>query len=69
MKLEGKIADLLAKIEPDLYNKYIQKINGKSIIYVKLKKALYGTLQAAMNFWQDLTKTLTDGGFVTNPYD
>ena len=69
MKLEGKIADLLTKLEPDLYNKYIKTINGKSIIYVKLKKALYGTLQAAMLFWQDHTKTLTDWGFVTNPYD
>ena len=24
MKLEGKTADLLAKLEPELYNKYIQ---------------------------------------------
>jgi len=69
MKLEWKIADLLTRLEPDLYNKYIQTVNDKSIIYVKLKKALYGTLQAAMLFWQDLTKTLTDWGFVTKPYD
>jgi hypothetical protein len=38
-------------------------------MYVKLKKALYGTLQAAMLFWKDLTGTLTDMGFVINPYD
>jgi len=69
MKLEGKIADLLAELEPDLYRKYMIKMNGKSVLYVKLRKALYGTLQAAMLFWQDLTKTLTDWGFVTNPYD
>jgi len=50
MKFEGKIADLLTKLEPHLYNKYLQTINGKSIIYMKLKKALYGTLQAAMLF-------------------
>ena len=38
-------------------------------MYVKLRKALYGTLQAAMLFWQDLTRTLTDWGFIVNPYD
>ena len=69
MKLEGKIADLLAEVEPDLYKRYMIRVNGKSVLYVKLRKALYGTLQAAMIFWQDLTKTLTDWGFVTNPYD
>ena len=69
MKLEGRIADLLTELEPGLYKKYVQKLKGKSIMYVRLKKALYGTLQAAMLFWQDLTRTLVDWGFVINPYD
>jgi len=69
MKLEGKIADLLCELEPEMYSKYIQKVKGKSIMYVRLRKALYGTLQAALLFWQDLTKTLTDWGFIVNPYD
>jgi hypothetical protein len=69
MRLEGKIADLFSQLEPELYNKYLKKVKGKTVMYVKLKKALYGTLQAAMLFWQDLTRTLTDWGFVINPYD
>jgi hypothetical protein len=32
-------------------------------------KALYGTLQAAMLFWKDLTVYLATLGFVLNPYD
>jgi hypothetical protein len=36
---------------------------------VKLLKALYGTLQAAMLFWKDLTKNLEEWGFEINPYD
>jgi len=56
MKLEGKLADLLTKLEPDLYSKYSQTVNGTSIIYVKLRKALYGNLQSAILFWQDITK-------------
>ena len=39
------------------------------MIYVKLKKALYGTLKAAVLFWKKLTKTLTDDGFTINSYD
>jgi len=38
-------------------------------MYVRLRKALYRTLQAAMLFWKDLTKSLTDWGFIVNPYD
>ena len=69
MKLEGKIADLLMELEPDLYRKYVQNLNGKSTMYVRLKKALYGTLQAALLFWQDLTKTLVDWRFTVKPYN
>ena len=38
-------------------------------MYVKLKKALYGILQAAMLFWKTLTAKLLSMGFVVNPYD
>jgi hypothetical protein len=45
------------------------KEGGKDIMYVKLTKALYGTLQAAMLFWKDLTGYLTQHGFILNPYN
>jgi hypothetical protein len=38
-------------------------------MYVKLKKALYGTLQASLLFWKNLSKSLHEWGFETNPYD
>jgi hypothetical protein len=34
-----------------------------------LKKALYGTLEASLLFWQDLSGHLTKWGFTVNPYD
>jgi len=43
MKLEENLSGLLTKLELDLYSKYLQTVNGTSIIYVKLRKALYGT--------------------------
>jgi hypothetical protein len=34
-----------------------------------LLKALYGTLKAALMFWEKLTSKLIDWGFTINPYD
>ena len=69
MKMEGKMAELLVRIDPTLYRKYIQMENGKMVLYVELKKALYGTLKAALLFWKLLTSKLTEIGFIVNPYD
>ena len=69
MKMEGKMAELLVKLDPKLYRKYITSENGKSVLYVTPKKALYGTLQAAMMFWKMLSTSLQEWGFKINPYD
>ena len=37
MKLEGKIVDLLVKLDPKLYCKFIIDEGGKQVLYVKLK--------------------------------
>ena len=36
---------------------------------MKLKKDLYGTLQAALLFWRNLTSSLQKWGFEINSYD
>jgi hypothetical protein len=49
VRLEGPLATLLAKVDPILYDRYLDHKQGKPVVmYVKLNKALYGTLQAAM---------------------
>eukprot|EP00957_Ditylum_brightwellii_P043642 3308607-Ditylum_brightwellii.AAC.1 len=60
MKFEGTMAELLTKLEPKMYRKYLQDEKGKPLIYVQLKKALYGTLRAALLFWQNLSATLQE---------
>jgi hypothetical protein len=68
--LEGPMARLLVKVNPKLYEQYLEEDRrGKPVLYVTLKKALYGTLQAAILFWKDITGTLTDMGFVIDPYN
>jgi hypothetical protein len=69
MKLEGPLAKLLTRVDPNLYKKYTTIEKGKPVLYVQLMKALYGTLQAALLFWQDLTSQLEKWGFKLNPYD
>jgi hypothetical protein len=69
MKLEGTMVDLLLKIAPDTYQHYVIEKNGKKVIYFLLKKALYGTLKAALLFWKRLSSQLQSWGFIINPND
>jgi hypothetical protein len=69
MKLEGPLATLLTRVDPKSYQKYTTMEHGKLVIYVQLMKALYGTLQAALLFWEDLTECLIGQGYELNPYD
>jgi hypothetical protein len=69
MRLHGKMAELLVHINPNMYQKYVVHENGKPVIYVLLKKALYGTLRAALLFWRRLSSQLKEWGFIVNPYD
>jgi hypothetical protein len=69
VKLEGMMAEILAKIDPRLYEKILVTERGKRVMYVKLQKALYGTLTASLLFWKDLCKYLGKEGFTANPYD
>jgi hypothetical protein len=69
VRLEGPLAQLLTKVDPKLYTKFISKENGKDVMYVRLAKALYGMLQAVLLFWKDLTGYLQELGFALNPYD
>jgi hypothetical protein len=68
VKFEGKIAKMLVRMDPQLYQKYIKDEHGKPVLYVELLKALYGMLRAALLFWKVLSSKLVSWGFVINPY-
>ena len=69
VKFEGTMAQMVAQLDTNMYNTYIEYENGKPILYVVLLKALYGTLQAALLFWNRLKTQLEKWGFIINPYD
>lgn len=53
--LDGRMAELLAKISPDTYQKYVHHKRGQPSIYCKLNIALYGTLKVPLLFWRKLS--------------
>jgi Reverse transcriptase (RNA-dependent DNA polymerase) len=69
IKFDDEIIDLLCDVDPSL-KQYVTYENGKRVLYTKLNKALYGTLQASRLFWERLSSFLIDmNGFERNPYD
>lgn len=59
VQLAGPLATLLKKVDPEKHEEWEVIEDGKPIMCVKLKKALSGTLQAA----------LLDMGFKLSPHD
>ena len=70
MLLCGKLAKMMLRIDPALYREYIKyDAKGIPLLYVRLNKALYGMLRAALLFYKRLRRWLEDTGFKVNPYD
>ena len=71
VRIEGPMLELLVKLDPSHYRKYVHTYpNGKKVLMAEIRKAMYGTLNASLLFWQKLSGTLRDDmGFVVNPYD
>ena len=70
MILKGRLAELMVKVAPNLYRKYISvDAKGSAILYVKMQKAIYGLLRSALLFYTKLVSDLESNGFKLNPYD
>ena len=70
MLLRGKLAEMVVRIDPSMYREYVMySKNGLPMLYLRLSKALYGMLRAALLFYKRLRSDLEDRGFVVNPYD
>ena len=69
LKFDGDLVELLIPVELT-YQPYITYEGRQPMIYTELDKALYGTLQAVLLFWQKLSIFLTEKhGFMQNEYD
>ena len=59
VRLNGEITELLVKVDLT-YQQFRTEEQGQPVIYAELNKALYGTLQAAVLFLQNLSKFLIE---------
>ena len=50
IKMEGKMVKIMTKLDPKMYCKYTTTEKRIPVLYVDLKKSLYGPLQAALFF-------------------
>ncbi len=69
MRINGTLAELMAKTDPKLYLKYLSDEKGKKVLYLRLRKALYGMMKSALLFYRKLLSELKMIGFTINPYD
>ena len=68
VKIIGKEVDVMCRVS-DKYNKYMGLENGKRVLYLWLKKALYGCMQSAILWYNTFKKNLEKTGFKMNRYN
>ena len=69
IKFEGAMVDVLVDIDPERYGPCVNEWKGKKYLYAKAVKAIYGTLRAALLFYQLFYGQLSEWGFIRNKYD
>ena len=51
-KIRGQLVDMLTDISPEKYQDFIQEEGNQKVLYVKMKKALYGMLQSSLLYYR-----------------
>ena len=69
MRINGKLVDLITELFPSQYTEFVYHKNNNKVIFVEMRKALYGMMMSSLLFYKDFRKNLESIGFVVNPYD
>ena len=69
MKIRGQLVDMLVDLAPQDYEDYVLYEGQQKVLYVRMKKALYGMLQSSLLYYKKFRKDLEEIGFIINPYD
>ena len=69
MKIRGQMVNILPKLEPSTYARYVSKENNSPILYVRMVEALYGMLTLALTFYEQFKNDIEEIGFQINPYE
>ena len=69
MKLKGATVDLLLQIDHALHSDKVVMEKGQKVLYVHVRKAIYGMIQSSLMFYKKLRKDLESYGLKVNRYD
>jgi len=47
LKMTGRIADMMCEVNP-AYRKHLRKVKGTTVLYMKVIRAIYGCIEAAL---------------------
>ncbi len=63
VKMVGTLAQLMIKTNPKMYRRYVISEKGKSVLYLRPQRALYGMMKSALLFYRKLVSELREMGF------
>jgi hypothetical protein len=70
VRIRGLLVDILVKLAPEIYGPYVTvDKKGQKQLLVECLNALYGTMVAALLYYEKFTNSLKKEGFKMNPYD
>ena len=69
MALRGSLAELIVNISLQIYRQNVIYEKIRTVLYITLKKALYGCLRFALIFYERLLVGMRGKGFEINHYD
>ena len=69
MALCGRLEELMVKISLQIYRHHVIYEKGRPVLYINLKKLLYGCLRPELIFHEWLVTDMRGKGFELNPYD
>ena len=70
IKIRGILVDILVDLAPDVYREFVTTDKkGVKKLVVQCQNALYGTMVASLLYYRKFVKSITDIGFILNPYD
>ena len=68
MALIGRLAELMVNIAPQIYRQHVIYEKGRPVLYLSLKKALYGLLRSEFLLYERLVADMRGKEFELNPY-
>jgi hypothetical protein len=70
MCLGGILAELMVKVTPSLYHKYVAtNTKGKPVLCIQLEKVVYGMIKSVLLFYWKLVEDLQSSNLEISPYD